>query len=88
MAEEERNPNRIDQDHYQGIIEYLGENVPNANHIDMIEFMFDNWAIVNDKNTMVEQSRQRQLEGLRRERDRQDEERAALDAEIIRLEGR
>lgn len=86
MSEPEENPNRIDDDHRAGIGEYLAENVISGDLNGMLEFMFENWLTVTDRDTMVRAGKRRRLEELRRQRQSQDDGRAALDDEITQLE--
>ena len=85
-TEPEENPNRINDAHRNGILEFVAEGVPSGEFGDMLEFMFDNWLVVIDGSLMVAGSSARRLAVLTAERDRQDDDRAALDDEIAQLE--
>ncbi len=85
-AEIEENPNRIDEDHRNGIVEFVAEGAGSGDFGAMVEFMFDNWLVIVDRDQMVAGSTARRLRVLKAERDRQDTERQALDDEIAELE--
>ena len=87
VEETEENPNRINDAHRNGIVEFVSENVSSGDFGEMVEFMFDNWLVIVDRALMVDGSAQRRLNVLTAERDRQDADRQVLDDEIAQLEG-
>jgi hypothetical protein len=86
MAEPEPD-NSIADDHKRGIHDFISEEVPSGDFVEMIEFMFNNWLLIIDRDLMVGGATRRRLGVLTVERDRQDDQRQALDDEIAQLEG-